>query len=862
MSPIQQMLLGVGAVATKTYVDDLFSTYLWKGTAAQKTITNGIDLSTEGGMVWIKGRDQTYSHLIFDTERGATNSLVTNTSAGYDTVGGALDQFNTDGFRVGSDTTANGNNFEMASWTWRKAPGFFDCIKYEGDGTSGRTISHSLGCVPGLILIKGDLSSDWIVYHRDLGDSTTNSANFNLRLNSSASKYDATDMFNDTMPTASTITLGNSGHTNGDGYDYVAYLFAGGESTAATARSVEFDGNDYLSLASSSDFDMGTGDYTIECWVNRDDGEQGGVWTLDDYSSGQELYITDTGQVGIFAGSYIIQSSAGVCGEGQWHHIAAVRASGTLKLYVDGTLVGSASQSGSMPSVGSCLFRIGAEYSGAEAQNPWHGSISNFRVVKGTAVYTSSFKPPTEPLTNITNTKLLCCNNSSTTGSTVTPGTITANGDPTASTDSPFDDPAGFVFGDAGDQNVIKCGSYVGNGQMWDPGDSTPKYGLFVECGFEPQFVILKKASGGGDWKIVNCMTGLGWNVNGETLPANTSNAGSDENRIWAEPTGFRISTSSSQWNGNNADYVFIAIRRPDGYVGKPVELGTDVFAMATAASAVPRYSSGFPVDFAFKRRPATTESWYTGARLLGKNRGYTNTTSAFSDNNTFIWDSNTHWPGGSGDDPNDYQAWMWKRHAGFDVVTVKPQTGVPISHGLNAVPEMIWAKDTGQNAEWSIYHKGLNGGTNPEQYRLKFTTDAEQATSNAWNDTAPTATHFTTGSWMNNNDMLFMLFASVDGISKVGSYVGDGTNNRQITTGFQPRLLIIFLTNQGGGYDWQLFDSTRGFVSPNSNILKLNSNAAQSNQSTYFTPTSTGFTVTESAFNGSSQNWIYYAHA
>ena len=73
---------------------------------------------------------------------------------------------------------------------------------------------------------------------------------------------------------------------------------------------------------------------------------------------------------------------------------------------------------------------------------------------------------------------------------------------------------------------------------------------------------------------------------------------------------------------------------------------------------------------------------------------------------------------------------------------------------------------------------------------------------------------------------------------------------------------LIIFLTNQGGGYDWQLFDSTRGFVSPNSNILKLNSNAAQSNQSTYFTPTSTGFTVTESAFNGSSQNWIYYAHA
>ena len=872
--PIQQMLLGVGAVATKTYVDDVFSTYLWEGTGSARSINNGVNLSGEGGMTWVRERNNVESHYLTDTVRGfrTTNnhgdpisprgySIFSNANSAQVAFDG-ITAFNSNGFSLGTDNDFNGSGEDYVSWTFRKAKGFFDVVSYTGNG-SNRTISHNLGSVPGMILLKNlDASDHWVVYHRGNEDSN-NAAHYSLRLNTTAAKADWFNYFQDTLPTATEFTLGTDSDSNGNGENFIAYLFAGGESTQNEAVSVDFDGNDYLSLASSSDFDMGTGDYTIECWVNRDDGEQGGVWTLDDYSSGQELYITDTGQVGIYASSsYIILSSAGVCTEGQWHHIAAVRASGTLKLYVDGTLVGSASQSGSMPSVGSCLFRIGAEYSGAEVQNPWHGSISNFRVVKGTAVYTSSFRPPTEPLTNITNTKLLCCNNSSTTGSTVTPGTITANGDPTASTDSPFDDPAGFVFGENEDQNVIKCGSYVGNGQMWDPGDSTPKYGLFVECGFEPQFVILKKASGGGDWKIVNCMTGLGWNVNGETLPANTSNAGSDENRIWAEPTGFRISTSSSQWNGNNADYVFIAIRRPDGYVGKPVELGTDVFAMATAASAVPRYSSGFPVDFAFKRRPATTESWYTGARLLGKNRGYTNTTSAFSDNNTFIWDSNTHWPGGSGDDPNDYQAWMWKRHAGFDVVTVKPQTGVPISHGLNAVPEMIWAKDTGQNAEWSIYHKGLNGGTNPEQYRLKFTTDAEQATSNAWNDTAPTATHFTTGSWMNNNDMLFMLFASVDGISKVGSYVGDGTNNRQITTGFQPRLLIIFLTNQGGGYDWQLFDSTRGFVSPNSNILKLNSNAAQSNQSTYFTPTSTGFTVTESAFNGSSQNWIYYAHA
>jgi len=859
MSPIQQMLLGVGAVATKTYVDDVFSTYLWKGTAAQKTITNGIDLSTEGGMVWIKGRDQTYSHLIFDTERGATNSLVTNTSAGYDTVGGALDQFNTDGFRVGSDTTANGNNFEMASWTWRKAPGFFDCIKYEGDGTSGRTISHSLGCVPGLILIKGDLSSDWIVYHRDLGDSTTNSANFNLRLNSSASKYDATDMFNDTMPTASTITLGNSGHTNGDGYDYVAYLFAGGESTAATARSVEFDGNDYLSLASSSDFDMGTGDYTIECWVNRDDGEQGGVWTLDDYSSGQELYITDTGQVGIFAGSYIIQSSAGVCGEGQWHHIAAVRASGTLKLYVDGTLVGSASQSGSMPSVGSCLFRIGAEYSGAEAQNPWHGSISNIRVVKGTAVYTSSFRPPTEPLTNITNTKLLCCNNSSTTGSTVTPGTITANGDPTASTDSPFDDPAGFVFGENEDQNVIKCGSYVGNGSATGPE---------IYLGWEPQFLILK---GDSDWHMVDCMRGVVTGGNDARLFPNGSGAEAPMDFISFTSTGFKLTHAAGFVNGDGTNFVYIAIRRSDGYCGKPPELGTGVFAMDTgnASSTIPTFDSGFPVDFAILRNPGVVDTNHTGARLTGTGGMRTNGTNAETDyGSQWAWDSNAGWVANS-NYQSTTQSWMWKRHAGFDVVayTGTNEAGLAIPHSLNKVPEMLWVKTrTSPDRDWTVYHKGLNGGTNPEDYNLRLnTTAAEGDSTGMWNDTAPTNTHFFLGdATFTNNDgtnYIAMLFASVDGISKVGSYSGQ-SSTITVTTGFSPR--FIFVKNVSASGDWWVFDTLRGWGSGNDQSgLRLNLTNAQEEYDDWGGPTSTGFTmINDNTVNGSGYEYIYYAHA
>ena len=71
LTSIQLMQGASGASGETTYVDDVFSTYLYKGTGSAQTINNGIDLSTEGGLVWIKHRDGTYDHNLYDTERGA-----------------------------------------------------------------------------------------------------------------------------------------------------------------------------------------------------------------------------------------------------------------------------------------------------------------------------------------------------------------------------------------------------------------------------------------------------------------------------------------------------------------------------------------------------------------------------------------------------------------------------------------------------------------------------------------------------------------------------------------------------------------------------------------------------------------------
>ena len=105
------------------------------------------------------------------------------------------------------------------------------------------------------------------------------------------------------------------------------------------------------------------------------------------------------------------------------------------------------------------------------------------------------------------------------------------------------------------------------------------------------------------------------------------------------------------------------------------------------------------------------------------------------------------------------------------------------------------------------------------------------------------------------------MLFASVDGISKVGYY--DGSNSAQtITTGFQPRFLIIKRTDTANG--WWLLDTRRGWAAGNDAYLEINTDTAQATDVNFGQPTATGFTLTgnHAAYNIAGGSFIYYAHA
>jgi hypothetical protein len=874
MTPIQQLMLGVGA-KKKTYLDDVFSTDLYTGNSGTQSINNGINLAGEGGLVWNKNRSASYYHSLIDTVRGKDKVLYSNETNGNVDRANGITSFNANGYTLGSNANMNdGNTF--ASWSFRKAPGFFDIVTWTGNG-SVRNIAHSLGSVPGSIWVKRyDGTEDWTCYHRSLGSTHY------VQLNKIVPEDDDT-RFNDTDPTSTHFTVDSHDRVNRSGWEYVAYIFAGGESTAATARSVDFTkaNSSYLSIADNNDFDLGTGDFTVECWVKVGSisATSGTIFMIGNEANTSSLGINiDNSQA---TSAYVDQGaqgmtfSDGTLAKGQWRHIALTKSSNVVRYFVNGISSGAAyTQTNSIGGGSNGNLTIGASDENGTKRAFFDGEISNFRIIKGTALYTSSFRPTYEPLTNVTNTKLLCCNNSSTTGSTVTPGTITASGSPTASTDSPFDDLAAFTFGESGSESVIKTGSYVGNGSATGPE---------INLGWEPQWVLFKNASSSYDWRLYDSMRGIvtGGQNDSRLMPNSNSAEETTYDKVDLTSTGFKIVTTGEDMNQNGQRIIYIAIRRPDGYVGKPVETATSVFAMDTGngSSTIPTFDSSFPVDFALNRNISSTANWYTNARMLGQSTLFANGNDSVSNYPTLgHFDSNLGWAATG--DSSSFQSWMWKRHAGFDVVTYKGNNtaGSAWSHNLGKIPEMIWIKNRSSSQNWAVGHIGLNGGTNPWNYRILLNSNnVESAANDYWGGSSntgipPTSIHFFLGSsWAesnaNNNDYIAMLFSSVDGISKVGSYTGNGTSassTQTITLGFQPRFLIVKGSDDNG--HWNIFDTTRGWGSgTNDAVLELNQNGAQSTGTGDVSePTSTGFTVRNNygMNNKNNKNYIYYAHA
>jgi hypothetical protein len=216
--------------------------------------------------------------------------------------------------------------------------------------------------------------------------------------------------------------------------------------------STYFDGTgDYLSVADNSALDMEGSNFTIEGFYfpignasssavifskRANSSTVGGV--LFDFSSAG---LTPRVQVDI-GGSWALTLSSTIAFTNCfWNHFAIVRNGNTFTLYINGVSAASGSNTGSIPN-NAAAFAVGANGDGTNAISACY--ISNFRVIKGTAVYTSAFTPPSSPLTAITNTSLLTCKANRALDLSTNAFTVTVNGNPKVRPFVPFNPTAPY----------------------------------------------------------------------------------------------------------------------------------------------------------------------------------------------------------------------------------------------------------------------------------------------------------------------------------------------------------------------------------------------------------------------------------
>ena len=618
------------------YPEDVFSTYLYEGTGSAININNGLDLSGEGGLTWLKSRSLSEVNILMDTVRGVQSALVSNNFNNVFTLTGGVTAFNSNGFTLGTSNIINTNNSTNTSWSFRKAAGFFDIVTFTGNDTP-RTIAHNLGSVPKMIIVKSISDDyDWVVYHASL----TNQQNLTLDSSNPAGNSGA-EYWNSTTPTSSVFSLGTQFRVNGNNKTYVAYLFG------------------------------------------------------DD-----------------------------------------------------------------------------------------------------------------------------------------------------------------AIFGDDGDEQICKIGSYTGNGTV----------GRTVDFGFEPQWVLIKP-NANDDWYLFDTMREWTTDISERLRPNTNDEAGRGFYYIPPNATGITFNASSGgALNANGTEYIYMAIRRPM----KVPEAGTAVFNIGTYGanrnnSSTSTYYAGFPVDMAIKKVPVTAvANNFASTRMLGTTDLKTNSTAAERTGETEeTFDSNTHWNSAAGTSSTSY-SWMFKRAPKFmDVVAYTGTNGtISRNHNLTVAPELMIFKRRNSTSAWTVLSE--LAGSSYSEMALDSTIDksTRNYSANQYLTAQPTATVFAQAAGYDNvsgGTYITYLFATLAGISKVGSYTGNAGYAVNVDCGFSngARFILIKRTNASG--DWYVYDSVRGIVAGNDPYFFLNNTAAQVTNTDYIDPLASGFTVTSSAPAGLNASGVTY---
>ena len=217
-----------------------FDAKLWTGDGNSSRALAGLNMSPD--LLWFKKRNSSLSHYLFDSVRGNTKELKSDSTAAEGTTSNKLISFDSDGFTVGNAGAVNGLGDTYVAWAWdagsststnydgsinsqvrvNQSAGF-SIIAYTGNGSSsGSTVGHGLGAVPDLLIIKSrGTSYSWIVWHRSFTAKQLIYLNHNYAIQNNKD-----DHFANTLPTNQVFSLRESPAVNSNGTNFICYAFS------------------------------------------------------------------------------------------------------------------------------------------------------------------------------------------------------------------------------------------------------------------------------------------------------------------------------------------------------------------------------------------------------------------------------------------------------------------------------------------------------------------------------------------------------------------------------------------------------------------------------------------------------------
>lgn len=408
---------------------------------------------------------------------------------------------------------------------------------------------------------------------------------------------------------------------------------------------------------------------------------------------------------------------------------------------------------------------------------------------------------------------------------------------------------------DTSSTGIIQCGSFTADAS----GNAT------VNLGWEPQYLMFKKTNVASDWATIDTMRG--WNYQeSRQLKPNLSDAENAPLYCTPNATGFATTTGGFD---SNSTYIYMAIRRPN----KPPTSGTQVFGLnaRTGTGANATVAGGQTDDAVLIKNRGSAVGDLFASRLTGTGYLETSSTAAEVAAGTTILQANP-WDVMDGvkvgttstitnASANTFINYFFKRAPGFFDEVCYTGTGVDrtVNHNLTVAPELIIVKARSSLGNyWKIYFGSITTAL------FLNTNDAVLGAGGTWGTTAPTSTIFWVGGSygdVNGNGKTYVayLFATLAGISKIGSYTGNGSTGQAIACGFSAGARFVLIKRTDSTGDWYTFDSARGLTSGSSPYLLLNSTAAETTGNNGVYASTGGFTLGSTASTTTNINAATY---